>query len=380
MALSEFGKAYLENLADLNSPDRRFILTLKDLAFENPSESSNVVRAIRQHIKQCSAAHRLPALYLVDCMLKSEPCPSIYAEQLSQALLEIFVFVWDNADATTRPALTKLCKLWRMVPRLDQKVVQACETYMVPAGQASTSGGGPASGRSLPPPGYGGYPVTQPHQPRPSAPYGQPPAAVGNAPIFDSRGMGQPVQVQQLAVPSAPFPAAHVTRPAYLPARPPTVLVPMPAFIPAQQPQLSYTAPAAQQPLPFAVRPVAPVHFAAAAGPAPIPQSGPLIRPALLSMHAASLPALQQVAAPASPQPAPHSPQQPPPQRQQSSARPRSTEFPGPRALQVNSVRVMAWGWARAAKGALRMQREGLDGAAGVSLLYGMIMFLCVSR
>ncbi|KXZ52253.1 hypothetical protein GPECTOR_10g884 [Gonium pectorale] len=88
MALSEFGVAFLDNLRDLNTPDRRSIVTLKDLAFENTGEASSVVRAIKQHIKQCPAAHRLPALYLVDCMLKTEPCPPVYAEQLSAALLE----------------------------------------------------------------------------------------------------------------------------------------------------------------------------------------------------------------------------------------------------------------------------------------------------
>lgn len=54
MALSAFGQAFLENLVDLKTPERRSIVTLKDLAFENPSEASHVVCAIRQHIKQVS--------------------------------------------------------------------------------------------------------------------------------------------------------------------------------------------------------------------------------------------------------------------------------------------------------------------------------------
>ncbi|GIM01915.1 hypothetical protein Vretimale_6632 [Volvox reticuliferus] len=343
MALSAFGQTFLDELGDLKTPDRRSIVTLKDLAFENPCEAGNVVRAIRQHIKQCPAAQRLPALYLVDCMLKTEPCPPVYAEQLNHSLLEIFVYVWDNSDAATRPALTKLCKLWRTVARLDQSVVQACETYMVPAGQASTSGGVVTVSGSLPPPAYRGYPVTQQPQPGLSAPYGRPPAAIGNGPAFGPRVLGPPVHMPQIAVPPASFPVAHQARPVFQPAPPPAVLVSMPAFIQAQQPQqpqMSYAATAPQQPLPFTVRPMAPMQFAPATAHAPIPLQGSLVPPAFLGMHAATVPVGQQIVAPASPQLAPHSPQQ----HQQPSARPRSTEFPGPRALQVNcaSIRVEA--------------------------------------
>ncbi|GIM01914.1 hypothetical protein Vretimale_6632 [Volvox reticuliferus] len=333
MALSAFGQTFLDELGDLKTPDRRSIVTLKDLAFENPCEAGNVVRAIRQHIKQCPAAQRLPALYLVDCMLKTEPCPPVYAEQLNHSLLEIFVYVWDNSDAATRPALTKLCKLWRTVARLDQSVVQACETYMVPAGQASTSGGVVTVSGSLPPPAYRGYPVTQQPQPGLSAPYGRPPAAIGNGPAFGPRVLGPPVHMPQIAVPPASFPVAHQARPVFQPAPPPAVLVSMPAFIQAQQPQqpqMSYAATAPQQPLPFTVRPMAPMQFAPATAHAPIPLQGSLVPPAFLGMHAATVPVGQQIVAPASPQLAPHSPQQ----HQQPSARPRSTEFPGPRALQ----------------------------------------------
>ncbi len=52
MALSGFGQVYKDNLQDLTTPERRSIVTLKDLAFENPEEVASVVEAIRQHIKQ----------------------------------------------------------------------------------------------------------------------------------------------------------------------------------------------------------------------------------------------------------------------------------------------------------------------------------------
>ena len=50
--LSPFGQAYAENLKDLTVPDRRTIVTLKDLAFENPEQASSVVQAVLAHVKK----------------------------------------------------------------------------------------------------------------------------------------------------------------------------------------------------------------------------------------------------------------------------------------------------------------------------------------
>ncbi|GIL49919.1 hypothetical protein Vafri_6156, partial [Volvox africanus] len=368
MALSAFGQTFLDELGDLKTPDRRSIVTLKDLAFENPSEAGNVVRAIRQHIKQCPAAYRLPALYLVDCMLKTEPCPPVYAEQLNHSLLEIFAYVWENSDAVTRPALTKLCKLWRSVARLDPSVVQACEAKMLPV--ASTSGGVVTASGTLLPPAFRGYPVTQQPQPGLSAPYCRPPGGIGNGPAFGPRVLGPPVHMSQIAVPPASFPVAHQARPALQTAPAPAVIVPMPAFIQAQQPQQSqmpYAATAPQQPFPFTVRPMAPMQFA----PAPIPLQGPLVPPTFLGMHATPVPVGQQIVAPASPQPAPHSPPQ---QQQQPSARPRSTEFPGPRALQVNRACILLKaGWGIGCKGHIIVDARGHI-ARGCADVFGGVM------
>ncbi|KAG2435559.1 hypothetical protein HYH02_011853 [Chlamydomonas schloesseri] len=310
MALSGFGQAFLENLRDLTTPDRRSIVTLRDLAFENLDEAVNVVRAIRTHIKQCSAAHRLPALYLVDCMLKTEPCPPAYAEQISRGLLEIFVFAWDNADASTRPALTKLCKLWRSVLHLDQKVVEACEKYMAPpAGQVAAAAGAPAVGGVLLPPAHAGYPVTQSARP-PVAPYGQAPGIVTGSARFPSQLMGQQGQQQQVAIAATSYSTAMPSvRPMY--QQPAVPMYPQAAAygVQQQQPQLVYAQPVG---LPATV-----------AGGVPL-VIGSYPQPAA---HVPVL-AANQLRPPSSPQPGPSSPSQ-----QQPTARPRSTEFPGPQAL-----------------------------------------------
>ncbi|KAG2438582.1 hypothetical protein HXX76_005132 [Chlamydomonas incerta] len=304
MALSGFGEAFLENLRDLTTPDRRSIVTLKDLAFENVDEAANVVRAIRTHVKQCPTAHRLPALYLVDCMLKTEPCPPAYTEQISRALLEIFVFTWDNADAATRPALTKLCKLWRSVPQLDQKVVEACEKYMAPpAGQVAVSAAGaPAVGGVLRPPAHAGYPVTQ--STRPSvAPYGQAPGTVAGSARYPQQMFGQPIQQQQAAV-AASYGTAMPVRPMY--QQPAMPMYSQAAAYGAQQPQLVYAQQVGVQAMAAGGVPIVVGSFA----PSHVPIVAHQLRP------------------PSSPQPGPSSPLQ-----QQPTARPRSTEFPGPQAL-----------------------------------------------
>jgi hypothetical protein len=205
---------------------------------------------------------------------------------------------------------------------------------MVPAGQASTSAGGPAMGGTLPPAGFRGYPVTQP-LPRPSGPYERPPVpiTVGNNAVFVQRMMGQPMQLPHPQPPQQvqpmSFQGPHPPRPVFQPvAVPQTMILPMPQYIqpgPVQQPQGSFAAAIPQHRPPFAGY--------ATANPITIMQhpSFPAVLPAPMP---GVLPVLQP---PSSPQPSPHSP----PQSQQPNARPRSTEFPGPRALQVNGMDVV---------------------------------------
>ncbi|KAG2500232.1 hypothetical protein HYH03_001810 [Edaphochlamys debaryana] len=302
--LSAFGQAYLENLRDLTSADRRSIVTLKDLAFENAEEATNVVKSIRQHIKQCPVAHRLPAVYLVDCMLKAENCPSVYAEQLNKSLLEVFSFVWDNADATTRKALTKACKLWQSWPNFDKKVAQACEAHMVPAASVSM----PAVGGVLAPP-YQGLPVMQP--PTIAAVPTRPLASVGNG---SYGGAQQHAPMSVAAVPSYP-PAAYPGAYSYHQQHS--------GFVPQQRPYMQQ--PVQQQPYYSAqhsvpTRPQVPYPTALPPAPRTTGLLGVQIPVSLLGQPHAQ--------PPSSPQPGPSSPY-----NAQPAARQRTTEFPGQQLL-----------------------------------------------
>ncbi|PNH01325.1 hypothetical protein TSOC_012797 [Tetrabaena socialis] len=357
MALTGFGQAYLENLRDLTSPDRRSIVTLKDLAFENLSEAASVVKAIRHHVKHCPTAHRLAALYLVDCMLKSDPCPAVYMEQFTQVLLEIFVFLWDNADAPLRVALTKVCKLWRPIAQLDQKVVQACESYMMPAGQQASSSGMPAMGGVLPP-AYRGYPVIQLAPALPIAPFGP---LIGSRPSWDPRLPGPQPHAPQPA--AAPYPAAPRPSSYHHQHAPPAMLRPMhaPPYQPMQQqPQQQVMLQRESSAVPYAWPPfhtVPMMHPAAQPG-----QSGARAGPAHSAQHSAS---------PSSPPPRPSSPNQ-----QQPASRQRSTEFLGPQALKEidpGAVRDLAEASARTRpafldSAFLRNKRRAAQAAAGAAL------------
>ena len=120
--LSAFGELYLQELRDgLQGPDRNSISFLRGLAEENKKEEPSVTLAIEQHLLsvselsaclpaclcvcysppdhvrlhltssrappphlQCKDAHKLPALYLVDCIIKvvGEPYLSAFIPKL----------------------------------------------------------------------------------------------------------------------------------------------------------------------------------------------------------------------------------------------------------------------------------------------------------
>ncbi|KXZ43348.1 hypothetical protein GPECTOR_93g618 [Gonium pectorale] len=148
MELSELGlgfKAKLRGLIAFN--DVPYALELAELAFKHSDEASCVVSAIKQHIKQCPAQHRLPALFLVGCMLGHGNCPPVYKEQLSAAILEMLVFVSDNSDASSRAQLRFIYA--SLAEKLDRSAVAALEERMG-AAAVRASGGDSTVLRSIP--------------------------------------------------------------------------------------------------------------------------------------------------------------------------------------------------------------------------------------
>jgi len=123
--LSEFGRIYQENLRDLTKNDGGVIKFLSTMALEHFQEVDSIIRAIDAHLKMCPEPARVPCLYLIDCILKSDP-PSIFYPKISDVLYELFSFAWNRATPSSKELLYKLCKIWTTVERLNQNVVQQC--------------------------------------------------------------------------------------------------------------------------------------------------------------------------------------------------------------------------------------------------------------
>ncbi len=256
------------------------------------------------------------------------PCAQqlAYNCNLSSALSQIFVSVWDRADAATRTTLAKVCKLWKDVRGLDQTVVAACESHMGAAGQGPVPTAAAASAASAPGRSFAGAP--QPGLGRPQVGVG------GNRVAFDPRTLGPQAVYQQPATSFPQGPAVASTQPsltfsatsfpqqaAYAASAQSAILVPLQGYGQQQQqaqPQF-IAVPHPQIPGQFQYLPI-PAGFQA---PQPV----------------APLTALQpQAMPPHSPQVAPSSPQPAQAQQQFAAApsRPRSTGFPGGQLLKVN--------------------------------------------
>lgn len=265
------------------------------------------------------------------------PCAQkpAYTDKRPAALSQIFVSIWDKADAATRTTLAKVCKLWKDVRGLDQTVVAACEGHMGAAGQgavpmaaaasaASTSGrpyaGAPQPGLGRPQVGVGGNRV--PFDPRalgPQAVYQQPAASFPQRPAMASTQ--PPISV------SAP---SYPQQPTYTASAPPAILVPLQGY--GQQQQLQ------AQPQFIAVpHPQIPGQFQYL----PIPAGFQAPQPSVLPpVPMAPLTAVQpQSMPPRSPQVAPSSPEQAQALQQLAAVpgRPRSTVFPAGQLLKVNA-------------------------------------------
>mmetsp|Transcript_35597 Transcript_35597/g.79099 ORF Transcript_35597/g.79099 Transcript_35597/m.79099 type:complete len:371 (-) Transcript_35597:324-1436(-) len=248
MALSQFGQSFKEELKSLTTSDRLSINFLKNLAAENKeNEALNVVVALQQHLYECPASCRLPALYLTDCILKTVGHP--YVLYLSPVIPTMFGFVWDAASDEVKKSLVKLARTWQahLPPQIQSQVEAKMVSARQPDPRVSTSRAQPTSMSAARPvaqlmaprpalpqrPAVPGAPAVQYTAPTPSGgvqyvfdPTNQTLRAVMMAPAAAQPPVGNPMYV-------AGAPAAL---PAYAAAPPPPHLPSYAAVVPAAQP------------------------------------------------------------------------------------------------------------------------------------------------
>ena len=105
---------YRAELAALTINSKPIITSLTMIAGDNRNtNASAVAAALESHIMECPGAQRLPALYVLDSIVKNigEPYVGIFAVRLP----EVFATVFASADPRTQHNLQKLFGTWRGV-------------------------------------------------------------------------------------------------------------------------------------------------------------------------------------------------------------------------------------------------------------------------
>ncbi|KAI8465306.1 MAG: hypothetical protein J3K34DRAFT_396199 [Monoraphidium minutum] len=134
---SEFVAEYRDLLAQLKRNEKRDINCLSMLAEDNKQHAAAVVDAIEQHILVAPAPVKLPALYVLDSIVKNvrEPYKSLFAKTLP----DVFGSVWDSTLPDKRASLSRLLATWSGVFPAD--VLSCIKARMA----ASAAGGGAAA-------------------------------------------------------------------------------------------------------------------------------------------------------------------------------------------------------------------------------------------
>eukprot|EP00199_Chlamydomonas_sp_CCMP681_P000506 CAMPEP_0119109264 /NCGR_PEP_ID=MMETSP1180-20130426/17815_1 /TAXON_ID=3052 ORGANISM="Chlamydomonas cf sp, Strain CCMP681" /NCGR_SAMPLE_ID=MMETSP1180 /ASSEMBLY_ACC=CAM_ASM_000741 /LENGTH=482 /DNA_ID=CAMNT_0007095005 /DNA_START=101 /DNA_END=1546 /DNA_ORIENTATION=+ len=124
-APSAFAAAYSDALRELSTTELNKIKLLRDLARENPAEGPHIVAALCNHLRMCPPAYRLPALYLLDCVMKTAEGP--YPSLVPLVLPEVFAHLWDAAGPELRAKLAKTANTWTQeyLPPAIMSIIQA---------------------------------------------------------------------------------------------------------------------------------------------------------------------------------------------------------------------------------------------------------------
>ncbi|GJQ65408.1 hypothetical protein Trydic_g7518 [Trypoxylus dichotomus] len=124
----EAKECYISTLADLTFNSKPLINVLTMLAEENIAHAPVIVEAIESHLIKGPVDVKLPALYLIDCIIKN--IGGTYKTLLSQNIVSIFCHVFQVVNEKTRGEMFKLRQTWNeelqksKLCELDVKVKQ----------------------------------------------------------------------------------------------------------------------------------------------------------------------------------------------------------------------------------------------------------------
>ncbi|EME85298.1 uncharacterized protein MYCFIDRAFT_202076 [Pseudocercospora fijiensis CIRAD86] len=107
----EVAKDFEESLRDLQSNNRYEISNLTVIAKENTEHAQAISRALEGHIKTTSPTRKLPALFLLDSIVKNVGTP--YTVYLGRNLYSTFMDAYTLVDGATRRHMEGMLKTWK---------------------------------------------------------------------------------------------------------------------------------------------------------------------------------------------------------------------------------------------------------------------------
>ncbi|KAF2168055.1 hypothetical protein M409DRAFT_65598 [Zasmidium cellare ATCC 36951] len=108
---AEVAADFEESLKDLQTNNRYEISNLTIIAKENTEHAQAISRALEKHIKTASPARKLPALFLLDSIVKNVGTP--YTVYLGRNLYSTFMEAYTLVDGTTRRNMEGMLKTWK---------------------------------------------------------------------------------------------------------------------------------------------------------------------------------------------------------------------------------------------------------------------------
>ncbi|KAE8145579.1 mRNA cleavage factor complex component Pcf11 [Aspergillus avenaceus] len=111
LASDEVAEDYKNSLEDLTTNDRFQISNLTVIAKENTEHAMAISRVLENHIRTTPPAHKLPALYVVDSIVKNVGTP--YTLFLGRNMYQTFMNAYTLVDSQTRRKLDEMLKTWK---------------------------------------------------------------------------------------------------------------------------------------------------------------------------------------------------------------------------------------------------------------------------